>query len=265
MLIDNLSIGTDYKNLHCFLKIDLLPLKELPRSTAMKKLSVLFLLGLISVLFSCTKKETNVSKGVITFVVGNVTLERGSEKSKAEISKEIQNGDILVTDEGATATIAFGENVSLLEIQSGSRFRFDDINSDKKFFQEKGRSWILSNKLVKGEGLSLGTPTTTAGVRGTKFYTSIVDDMTFICHCQGKVELENSADHSKMIPTSDYLTVTKGTKTIVIDKDDLLKIGIPYVHNHSEVTNSSVGERTNMKLEDFLKIQDLAKKKLAGK
>ncbi|TGM91146.1 FecR family protein [Leptospira licerasiae] len=231
----------------------------------MKKLSVLFLLSLISVLFSCTKKETNVSKGVITFVVGSVTLERGSEKSKAEINKEIQNGDILVTDEGGTATIAFGENVSLLEIQSGSRFRFDDINSDKKFFQEKGRSWILSNKLVKGEGLSLGTPTTTAGVRGTKFYTSIVDDMTFICHCQGKVELENSADHSKMIPTSDYLTVTKGTKTIVIDKNDLLKIGIPYVHNHSEVTNSSVGERTNMKLEDFLKIQDLAKKKLAGK
>ncbi|MEI7014213.1 FecR family protein [Leptospira licerasiae] len=231
----------------------------------MKKLSVLFLLSLISILFSCTKKETNVSKGVITFVVGSVTLERGSEKSKAEINKEIQNGDILVTDEGGTATIAFGENVSLLEIQSGSRFRFDDINSDKKFFQEKGRSWILSNKLVKGEGLSLGTPTTTAGVRGTKFYTSIVDDMTFICHCQGKVELENSADHSKMIPTSDYLTVTKGTKTIVIDKNDLLKIGIPYVHNHSEVTNSSVGERTNMKLEDFLKIQDLAKKKLTGK
>ncbi|PJZ25659.1 iron dicitrate transport regulator FecR [Leptospira hartskeerlii] len=231
----------------------------------MKKLSVLFLLGITCVLFSCGKKEADAGKGVITFVVGNVTLERGSEKSKAEVSKEIQNGDILVTDEGATATIAFGENASLLEIQSGSRFRFDDIKSDKKFFQEKGRSWILSNKLVKGEGLSLGTPTTTAGVRGTKFYTSIVEDMTFICHCQGKVELENSSDHSKMIPESDYLTVTKGTKTIVIDKDDLLKIGIPYVHNHSEVSDSPVGERTNMKLEDFLKIQDLAKKKLAGK
>ncbi|MGJ4746339.1 FecR family protein [Leptospira sp. SA-E8] len=231
----------------------------------MKKLSVLFLLGIICVLFSCGKKEADTAKGVITFVVGNVTLERGSEKSKAEVSKEIQNGDTLVTDEGATATIAFGENASLLEIQSGSRFRFDDIKSDKKFFQEKGRSWLLSNKLVKGEGLSLGTPTTTAGVRGTKFYTNIVEDMTFICHCEGKVELENSADHSKMIPTSDYLTVTKGTKTIVIDKDDLTKIGIPYVHDHSEVSNSPVGAKNTLKLEDFLKIQDLAKKKFAEK
>lgn len=238
---------------------------EPPRSTAMKILSVLFLLGLVCVLFSCAKKETDTGKGVITFVVGNATLERGSAKSQAEVNKEIQNGDVLVTDEGATALIAFGENASLLEIQSGSRFRFDDIKSDKKFFQEKGRSWLLSNKLVKGEGLSLGTPTTTAGVRGTKFYTNVQDDMTFICHCQGKVELENSADHSKLIPESDYLTVTKGTKTIVIDKADLLKIGIPYVHNHSEVSNSPVGERTNMKLEDYLKIQELAKKKLADK
>ncbi|WP_367898469.1 FecR domain-containing protein [Leptospira sp. WS58.C1] len=231
----------------------------------MKIFSVLFLLGLISVLFSCVKKEADTNRGVITFIVGNVTLERGSEKSKAEVNKEIQNGDVLVTDEGATAMIAFGENVSLLEIQSGSKFRFDDIKSDKKFFQEKGRSWLLSNKLVKGEGVSLGTPTTTAGVRGTKFYTSVVEDMTFICHCQGKVELENSVDHSRLIPESDYLTVTKGTKTIVIDKDDLSKIGIPYVHDHSEVNNSPVGAKTNMKLEDFLKIQDLAKKKLAGK
>ncbi|GBF40348.1 sigma factor regulatory protein, FecR/PupR family [Leptospira johnsonii] len=216
-------------------------------------------------MFSCSKKEADAGKGVVTFVVGNVTLERGPEKSKAEVNKEIQNGDVLVTDEGATAMIAFGESASLLEIQSGSRFRFDDIKSDKKFFQEKGRSWLLSNKLVKGEGLSLGTPTTTAGVRGTKFYTTVQEDMTFICHCQGKVELENSADHSKMIPESDYLTVTKGTKTIVIDKTDLSKIGIPYVHNHSEVSNSPVGEKNNLKLEDFLKIQDLAKKKLAEK
>ncbi|MEI1276727.1 FecR domain-containing protein [Leptospira venezuelensis] len=231
----------------------------------MKILSALFFLSLTCVLFSCGKKETNIGKGVITFVVGDVTLERGSEKSKAEVNKEIQNGDVLVTDEGSTAMIAFGENASLLEIQSDSKFRFDDIKSDKKFFQEKGRSWLLSNKLVKGEGLSLGTPTTTAGVRGTKFYTTVIDDMTLICHCQGKVELENSSDHSKMIPTSDYLTVTKGTKTIVIDKDDLLKIGIPYSHNHSEVNNSPVGEKNNLKLEDFLKIQNLAKKKLAGK
>ncbi|TGL33754.1 iron dicitrate transport regulator FecR [Leptospira koniambonensis] len=231
----------------------------------MKILSVLFFLGLTCVLFSCGKKDANIGKGVITFVVGNVTLERGSKKSKAEVNKEIQNGDVLVTDEGATAMIAFGENASLLEIQSGSKFRFDDINSDKKFFQEKGRSWLLSNKLVKGEGLSLGTPTTTAGVRGTKFYTTVVDDVTLICHCQGKVELENSADHSKMIPASDYLTVTKGTKTIVIDKSDLSKIGIPYVHNHSEIDNSPVGEKNTLKSEDFLKIQELAKKKLEAK
>ncbi|TGK05703.1 iron dicitrate transport regulator FecR [Leptospira selangorensis] len=231
----------------------------------MKILSVLFLLSITCVLFSCGKKEADAGKGVITFVVGNVTLERGSEKSKAEVNKEIQNGDTLVTDEGATAMIAFGENASLLEIQSGSRFRFDDIKSDKKFFQEKGRSWLLSNKLVKGEGLSLGTPTTTAGVRGTKFYTTVVEDVTLICHCQGKVELENSADHSKMVPTSDYLTVTKGTKTIVIDKEDLAKIGIPYVHDHSELDNSPLGEKNNLKQEDFLKIQELAKKKLSEK
>ncbi|TGL60459.1 FecR family protein [Leptospira sarikeiensis] len=231
----------------------------------MKKVSILFVLGFVCLQFSCGKKNVEEYKGIITFVVGTVVLERGPEKIKVSVSQEIQNGDVLVTEAGSTATIAFGENSSLLEIQSDSRFRFDNIKADKKFFQEKGRSWLLSNKLVKGEGISLGTPTSTAGVRGTKFYTNVIGDVTMICHCEGKVELENNADHSKSVNDSDYLSITKGTKTIYLTSKDLQKGNVPYSHDHSELSDSPLGKQNQMTAEQGDLLMKLVEKKFSGK
>lgn len=232
----------------------------------MKKLvSIPILLSVVLSFSLCKKAESSSGTGKIVFTVGSVHIQRGEEKLSVSVSDELKEGDVLVTGEKSLATVAIGEEASIIEIQSGSRFRVDSLKQDKVFTQEEGRSWILVRKLGKGEGLSLVTPTTTAGVRGTKFYANIYDGMSFICHCEGKVELENKEDHSRMSPDGDYLTVTKGSKTIVITQKDLQKIDIPYIHDHSEVANSKLGGENRMSMADYFKIVDLAKKKLAEK
>ncbi|WP_176087533.1 FecR family protein [Leptospira alexanderi] len=229
----------------------------------MKKISVILIVVCLSGFgFHCSKNQSNRAKGVIAFIKGEVSVQRGDQNLKATVSQEILNGDIVITGSKSVASLVFGGNSYLIEIQSDSRFQVKEEADEKTFFQDKGSTWILTNKLVKGERMSLHTPTTTAGVRGTKFYTSVYGDMTFICHCEGHIELENRQNHTKKINDSDYLSVTKGEKTIYITPSDLQKLNVPYVHNHSEIEDSPVGGQNKMTLEQFQVIYELAKKKL---
>ncbi len=232
----------------------------------MKIITSMILVACTVFLFvDCKKAESGGTKGIISFVNGNVFIQRGGQKIKTAASQELQAGDILITEAKSTATVIFGESASILEIQSNSEFHFKEIGNDKVFSQGKGSSWIFANKLAKGEKLSLQTPTTTAGVRGTKFYTGVYDDMTFTCHCEGQIELENTEAHSKKINESDYLAVTKGDKTVYITPKDLQKVNIAYVHNHSEIQGSPVGEQNKMTPEEMQIMFDLVQKKLAAK
>ncbi|OOV41180.1 iron dicitrate transport regulator FecR [Leptospira kirschneri serovar Pomona] len=229
----------------------------------MKKVSMLFVLvGLTVLSFYCKGSKSDPAKGRIAFLKGEISVQRGEQKFKAIVSQEILNGDIILTGPKSVATLVFGENSTVIEIQSDSKFQVKETLDEKNFFQDKGSSWILTNKLLKGEKMNLHTPTTTAGVRGTKFYTSVYGDMTFTCHCEGQIELENHQNHSKKINDADYLSVAKGDKTIYIIPSDLQKLNVPYLHNHSEIEDSLVGAQNKMAPEQFQVIYELAKKKL---
>ncbi|TGK38446.1 iron dicitrate transport regulator FecR [Leptospira gomenensis] len=232
----------------------------------MKLLSATAILLSLAVLsFTCKQNQTEKKNGVLTFVNGDVIVQRGDQKIKASVSQEVQNGDVLITGAKSAAAIVFGENASVIEIQSESQFRFQEDGKGKNFFQEKGSSWILTNKLNKDETLTLRTPTTTAGVRGTKFFTALREGMTFTCFCQGQVELENTVDHSKKVNDSDYLAVTKGDKTIYVTSADLHKENLKYLHDHSEIENSPVGGQNRMSPDDFQKLFKIVKNKFEEK
>lgn len=232
----------------------------------MKQISIRSILFLSFLFFvaDCRKASTDPNTGTVTFVVGTVYLLHGDQKHPVRISQEVQDGDVLVTEKGSLVTVTFGENASLIEIQSESEFEFDATKGNKLFTQKKGGSWILSNKLQKGEGLTLTTPTTTAGVRGTKFFTSIHKDLTLVCHCEGQIELENKQGHSKVVNESDYLSVTRGNKTVYLTGEDLKKENLPAGHDHSEISNSALGGQNTMTSEQFEVLLKIAEKKFAA-
>ncbi|MBM9498694.1 FecR domain-containing protein [Leptospira sp. 201903071] len=228
----------------------------------MKKIEILSILLCVNVfLLQCKGSSLEPTKGAITFVKGDVSIQRGDQKIKAFVSQEIQDGDVLITGSKSVTTIVFGENSSMIEIQSDSQFRLKQDSNERIFFQDRGSSWVLANKLLKGDKLSLHTPTSTAGVRGTKFFTAVREDMTFTCHCEGKIELENVANHSKKINESDYLAVTRGDKTVYITAKDLLDAKIAYSHNHSEIENSPLGAQSQMTPEQAQALVLIVKKK----
>ncbi|TGJ99764.1 iron dicitrate transport regulator FecR [Leptospira semungkisensis] len=228
-----------------------------------KMLRILLILNFALFLsLGCDKAKSDRKRGIVTFVSGNVSIERGDQKIKVGLHQELQNGDVVETEDKSTAVITFGENSILVEVQSNSKFRFTEKENEKLFIQEKGSTWLSTSKLLKGEGVSLHTPTVTAGVRGTSFYTGVVEDMTMICHCEGHVELENNENHAKKTNDSDYLAVTRGSKTIYLTPADLHKENVPYGHDHSELSDSPLGRKNPMSLKEFQTVIALAKKKL---
>ncbi|PJZ68065.1 hypothetical protein CH373_18105 [Leptospira perolatii] len=227
--------------------------------------SVILIVGLLFGTIYCNKSSGKVEGGVVSFTRGSVNLERGSEKISVNSGQAIQNGDILSTGENSTSIVEFPGKSVVIEIQSNSRFRFDGTGSSKEFFQEAGKSWLQSNKLLQGESLKLSSPTAVAGVRGTKFYTTVVGETTVTCHCQGQVDMESKKSHLHKVNEGDYLSAVRGDKIIFVTSEDLIKAGVEYSHDHSEIQNSELGKQGSMSPEKVKIVTALIEKKFAEK
>ena len=115
--------------------------------------------------FSC-KPGQQISSGIFTFTVGDVTLNGKS----AGIGDSVVVNDTIQTGNKSFAVIQFG-NISLLKLHDSSSVKVISLQlSEKdeiKLFMEYGNTF---NKLVKkGSGYTIKTPTMIAAVRGTSF------------------------------------------------------------------------------------------------
>ncbi|WP_411822120.1 FecR domain-containing protein [Leptospira sp. 'Mane'] len=220
------------------------------------------LTSVISIMFAtnCTKPK-NVTEGILSFTLGNITIERSGEKISAKTGDSIQKGDTLRSGEKSAAIVEFGEEEAIIEIQSNSEFRFLDTGKNKEFILNSGRSWLKSSKLQKDGTLSLKTPTTVAGVRGTKFFTSIAGDMVLTCHCEGEVDLKNLSNNAGRVNDKDYLAIVKKDKIVYIFPEDLKALNIPYTHDHSELSSSQLGKQNQLSNEQFATMMGFAEKK----
>ena len=207
---------------------------------------LLFLFFVLSI--SCKKEAPKIEDGVLSFIRGDVKIQRGASLITADKNTKIQNGDIILTSNESTALVEFGDSTSI-EIQSGSKFKIEDTGDNKKFFQDEGNSWIQTQKLKANHSLIYSTPTTAAGVRGTKFYSfQFGDDIRGTCHCEGTIEYQNLKSNEKKVNDQDYMVFYKGEKSIVITSEDLKTL--PHVpenldHDHSELDNSKLGKHAN--------------------
>ncbi|MCE9499424.1 MAG: FecR domain-containing protein [Leptospira sp.] len=214
----------------------------------------------IGAAYNCKKEEANLN-GIVSFLRGTALIEKNGVKTPAKSGQLISEGDTIETDANSTVIVEFG-NAASIEVQSNSIFRISKTGKDMEFFQKKGNTWLSSSKLLKDQSVSLKTPTTVAGVRGTKFYTYEIGDIVGTCFCEGKVEMTNTASNKKSVNQSDYLVVQRGDKSVTITIDDLKKINLPYKHDHSELDNSKLGNKISMTPDEMKQMMGLIQTKL---
>ncbi len=186
--------------------------------------------------------------GIVLRSQGSVTVERGEESLALKKDMPLLEGDIVKTGaDGLMLAKMMGGDVDL-ELQKNAVFHVASIRGEKKVLRLKeGNLWLRVNKMQRNHTFNLHTPTTIAGVRGTKFYTFDFKDpqgrsIHGTCHCEGEVDYQVPGNEYHELHKEDYTTFTRDGKTIVVYPEEM-EAAAPGMaeHQHSHLKDSHLG------------------------
>ncbi len=151
----------------------------------------------------------------ITFLVGNVIVERGGKKYTAVLNASLYVNDIITTSSESICEIQFSD-YSLVRIEPNSSIKIEKKEKvNKKFFQRVfasiGEIITKVAKLNKGDEIIVRTDAAQAYIRGTIFKTS--------------VDKEGRSSFSVFAGKIKVKSLVEGAKEILLDKDFTAKIG----------------------------------------
>jgi len=121
--------------------------------------------------------------GQIKVSNGQVTVERKGESQPGRVGMRLESSDVLKTGSDGSVGITMADN-SLLSagpnsILSLDRFEFDPTTSQGRFDAQlqKGSLAVISGRIAKQspEAMTVRTPSTILGVRGTEFVVAAND------------------------------------------------------------------------------------------
>jgi ferric-dicitrate binding protein FerR (iron transport regulator) len=148
----------------------------------------ILLFGAAFLIFSCQKV---VHIGQVLQVNGSATVE-----GKAAV-------DGMAIVEGALVTVNEGGRIDLkltgghtLRLKEGA-LRISRSPSNYQLSLPHGALLVAIGKLSSGEHFDLNTPSTIAGVRGTKFLIEEKTNVGYVCVCEGVVETASVFDPKK--------------------------------------------------------------------
>ncbi|MFH0975596.1 MAG: FecR family protein [Spirochaetota bacterium] len=176
----------------------------------------------------CGKKEAN-EKAVVTFVLGEVTIQRKSDIRKAEVRDVLTDGDIVVTGEKSYIVVQMGDAL-VFRVEAESKMEIGSITEYGKNELNLTEGLVLSKlaKLKKGEQYIIKTPTATASVRGTVFFTEYNNSVAKVAVAEGKVNIKHLSSEKETQAEADAAAVVTDSintrKTDTVEKLILRKI-----------------------------------------
>lgn len=215
---------------------------------------------------ACAEKAPTTD-GVIAAVKGSAVIEHieadGTKKNRAaRATEKVFATDAIVT--AADSNVIFEVDGARMEIQSNTRFVYERSGNDKQVYVQNGNVWTEVSKIEGDRRFALRTPTTLAGVRGTKFFTFTDGTNTGTCHCEGKIAFKNLVSGKEEENDRDYIMYYREKKAVKVTVDELKKLGLPIGHNHSELDKGSIGKKNNLSPAQLKKMQDYVDKKFAA-
>jgi hypothetical protein len=117
------------------------------------------------------------SVGQVKVSTGAVFIERAGKRVPAQVGTNVEAADTIVTGTDGAAGVTFVDNTRLSVGPNSTlaitRFNFDQTTHDGKFdlSLKRGTLSAISGKLAKRspEAMTVSTPSTILGVRGTEF------------------------------------------------------------------------------------------------
>lgn len=145
---------------------------------------------------------------VISLKEGKLFRKTGEDWKGLSIGDQVSYGDSIKTDDRAVAILTLPGKGNFVV---GPNTHMT-LGEDKKEFGAKvvkGSVWIDA-KLPKGTTLSVTSPTSVAGVRGTRFSVLSDDDGGAVCTCSGELDVTLSDGSRITSTTGTFVPVDKG-------------------------------------------------------
>lgn len=223
----------------------------------MKKIAAIALL-----VFSAACAKTAVpGGGLVRTLQGSAELEHGGTRKPLKVGDAFESGDTIHTGPDGIVVVAIRGSLAQAEIQPNASFQVNANNASTEVNLNRGNAWLAVTKSSAKEEFLVRTPTTIAGVRGTKFYTAQFEDIVAVCHCEGDVEFSSSGSYKAVHHTDTLVFTRKDGKTVTLTAADVPDLSPS--HNHSLLDNSPLGRRDEMSEERKKKILGIALKKFA--
>jgi hypothetical protein len=238
----------------------------------MKKFGYLALIPFLVVSLHCKKEKKIEREGIINFLAGTVTIIDKEKKAKAQVGDIVNRGMRIETGEKSFVDIYFDDNAvkilenSIVEI-SELELNINENSEKTRFHIKQGKVFArVAKKLAKNDQFLIGSPTATAGVRGTEFLV-IEDGGTGVVAClKGKVEVKNEASPDKgsvMVPDNKEVVVEKDKEMTVRDLSaENRKLMVNIMKNFQDM-KKEIRERFEKKREEIQKaVEDQRKRNL---
>jgi len=157
----------------------------------------------------------------LSFFMGEVTIQHGSESHKAQLKDKLSDGDAIVTADKAFAVIQFSGG-SVCRVEANTSIELSSIiGNEKNLTLKSGMVLSKIGKLKKDEQYTVKTPLAIAAVRGTEFMTAYNGTKTTVSVGDGKVNVtrnDTAGDHP--IDAGNTAVVSDSVETRAVNTDE---------------------------------------------
>jgi hypothetical protein len=162
-----------------------------------------FAISSLTLLLSCKPKGPD--QAIVTFVLGDVKLERQGESARTVKHRDVlKKDDVISTGKDSLFAFQIAED-SVIRIPAESKLKLSEIlnQNSNKFYLEKGSAYATVKKLSKGSTYEIESRTATAAVRGTEFSVREENGRTVIAVKEGSVRVQKVSEDRKVIEEKD--------------------------------------------------------------
>ncbi len=161
-----------------------------------------------------TKKEIFVS-----FFTGSVTQTRSGTPVPVEVKSVAQEGDIFTIGEKSALILQSSDGL-VIRFESNTEAVMSSITdiTKREISLNKGRVLSSVEKLQKGHGYAVKTPTAVASVRGTQFLTEFTGTKSIVAVGKGVVNVKRTAG------AADEKLVEKGNSAVVETEKEFVEL-----------------------------------------
>ncbi len=150
------------------------------------------------------------AQAVASYVLGDVTVQRGSDRLTADIGMDLFQGDTIRTGDDGLAIISVPDRADL-KMRENSELTLDDIEERISVELTKGGLFSRVRRAV-GRNFDVRAQTVVAGVRGTEFFVAYgrtIEDAPdiWLCVNDGSVDVDVEGRDSVIVNAGEGVNI----------------------------------------------------------